>query len=95
MRIKVTSFRGHHECDVPVEYGRQIFEKLIGRTKEPLSPELRSEMPENFAELQALWSSGAGGYSAFAVDRDKQLIKVERFDGKLDEVVFIAPIVGG
>ncbi len=36
MLIKVTSFRGHHECEVPADIGRLIFDKLTGKRKEPL-----------------------------------------------------------
>lgn len=93
MRIKVTSFRGHHECEVPADVGRMIFDKLTGKRKEPLPKSV--VVPDTFQELAALWKSGEGGYTAVSTGDDGEVIGLREFSPEAREILFIAPIVGG
>ena len=95
MKIMITSPRGHHECDVAPEVGKAIFEKMIGVNQAALDKELRTSVPENFAELEALWRAGNPGYSAFAAAGGGDFTAVKKFDPEAPELLFIAPIAGG
>ena len=95
MKLKVTSFRGHHEAVVEPEVGRALFEKMTGRNKAPLPAEIRTAVPETFGELKALWEAGNPGYSALAVSEDKNCAPLREFDPAAQEVLFLAPVAGG
>ena len=93
MRIKVTSHRGHHECEVTADVGRMIFEKLTGKRGDPLPKSLK--VPDTFQELAALWQPGQGGYTAVSSDKDGEVLSVREYNPDASEILFIAPITGG
>ncbi len=95
MVFKITSLRGHHECAVAQEVGRRVFNKLTGLSNEPLPQDFKQHIPANFGELDALWKDGQAGYSAFSVSPAKELSPMREFDAAVNEVLFLAPIVGG
>ena len=69
MKIKITSSRGHHEADVmEPEVGKALFDKLSGRSINPLPEEMKAILPENFQELQGLWKEGKLGYVPASVE---------------------------
>jgi len=95
MKVKVTSWRGHHEAAVmEPEVARSVFEKMTGKTSKALDPALKVKMPDTFAELEALWRDGTGGYTALAGAGDDMRL-VREFDPAVEELTFLAPIAGG
>lgn len=95
MVIRITSWRGDHNCVTEPEVARALYDKLTGKSNEPLPAELKTKVPETFEELAGLWTEGTLGYSAIGLDKDGEIIAVKEFDPKAAEVVFLAPITGG
>lgn len=95
MKFKVTSFRGHHECDLAPEVGKTLFEKMTGRNRAALPEELKAAVPESFHELDGLWREGNPGYAAMALSPEKEISAVKEFDPAVEEMLFIAPVAGG
>lgn len=93
MKISITSSRGHHEAVADVETARCVFEKLTGKRKDPLPRTLK--IPDTFGELEALWKEGGGGYTALAKNKVGDLSLMKEFDPTVEDVAFIAPVVGG
>lgn len=95
MKIKITSHRGDHQCDVAPEIGEAIFKKLTGKMDDPLPESFRDQIPDTFEELTALWAKGPGGYTAISQDENGEMIGMKNFMLSAETVVFIAPVVGG
>ena len=95
MRLKITSWRGHHQADVETPVARSLFDKMTGRSKEALPQAVKIAVPDTFAELTALWNAGNPGYTALKVDENKNATVLNDFDPEAEEVIFLAPITGG
>lgn len=95
MKFNITSFRGHHEAVVVEnDVSQMLFDKLLGRRQEALPKEIREKIPDTFEELTGLWKEGKLGYMAVQKVGEEMVI-VKDFDPKIEELVFIAPIIGG
>jgi len=92
VRIRILCPVGDANCVLEENDARAIFDKLTGRTSEPLLEELRTKVPDTFQALQALW--GPGKLSYFPVDFSTQEM-VTKFDPQVQDLVFVAPIRGG
>lgn len=95
MRIKITSHRGHHECDCDDAVATALYDKLTGKEEAPLGEELRTKIPDTFAELKQLWEKGKLGYTGMDVSEPSEPEVVKKFDNRIKEMLFIAPIVAG
>jgi hypothetical protein len=96
MRIMITSFRGHHEAEVlDPEVAKAIYDKMSGKTEEPLPEVLKTQVPDTFQELEALWKEGRLGYSAVSKDKDDELIPMREFDPQAEVLCFLGMIQGG
>lgn len=95
MKIMVTSWRGHHEAVVmEPEVSEAIFEKMTGQTVKPLPVEYKTKIPDSFQELEGLWTKGKMGYTAMQ-GQNGEMEVVKEFDPKIEDLLFIAPIIGG
>ena len=93
MKIKVTSRRGHHEADVmEPEVIQAVFNKMTGKTLEPLPDTIRQKLPDTFHELEALWNKGKMGYSAVFGEKGEL---TKEFDPNANTMLMIAPQAGG
>jgi hypothetical protein len=94
--FKVTSKRGHHEAvlEDPAIAG-PIFDKMTGKTEAPLPPEFKTKVPDTWQELQALWKPGKLGYTAIQAGADGEVVGLKEFSPEAQDVVFIAPVIGG
>lgn len=96
MKIKITSFRGHHEADImEPEVAEALFDKLTGKTKEALPADLKTKVPDTFEELQGLWQKGKLPYVAAVKKGNAEARIVKEFDPEADDMLFLAPIIGG
>lgn len=96
MLLMVTSHRGHHEANVgDVAVCEQIFNKLTGKTKEALPESFKCIVPPEFSEIKMLWTNGTMNYTAIAKDSQGETTIVKDFTPNVQEVAFLAPIVGG
>jgi len=93
MNISITSFRGHHEAVADADTARLLFDKLTGRHPAPLPRALK--VPDTFAELEALWTDGGGGYTALSKDKVGDMRPLKEFDPAVEDVVFLFPHMGG
>ena len=91
MKIKITSHNGHEEAVLDSTLSERIFNKLTGKTTEPIEPAI---LPESLRELKALFSRSKEGYFA-ATKTGEEMKVVHYFDPNAEEMVFFAPIVGG
>ena len=89
MKIKFSTHRGVEVCDVIPEIGEPLYNKLTGRTNEPLLCTLRAFVPNTFAELGALWNKGKLGYSAFEARQNTPLAALSNFDPAAEEIIFV------
>jgi len=98
MRFNITTHRGHHEADVMDEVvGKALFDKLSGRSVNPLPEEMKAILPENFQELQGLWKKGKLGYVPALVEEgnsDAAAVMTE-WDPNAKEILLIAMQSGG
>lgn len=97
MKLKITSWRGHHEADVEPAVAKALFDKMTGKDREPLPATVRAAVPATFGELTALWEAGHPGYSVVAPPEtaDRPPKALTEFDPAAKELIFIAPITGG
>ena len=96
MKIQITSSRGHHEAVADVEVAEMVFQKMTGKRKAPLPPEMKTKVPDTWHELTALWQEGeVGGYTAIAKKAGQDIINLKEFDPQADDLLFLSPIAGG
>jgi hypothetical protein len=95
MKLMVTSWRGHHEAvvDDPT-ISKAVFEKMTGLNKAALPADMKVKIPDTFQELEGLWRDGPMGYTAVAKRVDGMEV-VKEFDPLIEDLLFLAPIVGG
>ena len=95
MKIRITSWRGDHQCEVETEIGKAVFEKLTGLNTDALPESARPAVPDTFQELEALWKPGNPGFTAISLDKGGNVMALKTFEPEADEVIFFAPITGG
>lgn len=97
IKFRITSFRGDHNAVLEAPgVAEAIFNKLSGKTVEPLPPEIKTQVPDTFHELEALWTAGkVEGYTVISQDKDGEIIGMKDFNPAAEVVVAIAPIQGG
>jgi len=94
LTLKIQSHRGHHECQCEQEVATAVFDRLTGKRAAPLPDEMRTQLPDTFQDLEALWKGGKQSYVAI-VKKGEEMEKVRQLDKGVVEVMFIPPIVGG
>ena len=94
MRIRITSHLGHHEAVIDQDVAKAIFDKMTGKTKAALPKSIRTKVPDNFEQLAALWTDSKMSYVASA-KQGEQLVAVKEFDPQIEDMLFIAPVMGG
>ena len=98
MKFNVTSHRGHHEADVmDPQVGKVLFDKLCGRSVEPLPEGLKETLPENFKELTGLWKSGKLSFVPAAVEEggSDNAVIMKEWDPNAKEILLISMQAGG
>ncbi len=91
MKIRIGSHLGDHNCDCEEQVAEAVFNKLTGKTAEPLPQDLKTKVPDNFLELEAIWKEGKLGYTAF----DEENVIVKKFDTTTRELLFMPVVIGG
>ena len=92
--LKIQSHLGHHECQCEQEVAIAVFERLTGKRKDPLPEEMKTQLPDTFQDLEALWKGGKQSYVA-VVKKGEEMEQVRQLEKGVVEVMFIPPIAGG
>ena len=97
MKVRITSWRGDHCATVDVGVAEQVFAKLTGKRTDALPTAVREKCPDTWQELQALWNPGkVTGYTPVVKHAGQDgMVGVKEFDPSADELMFLAPVVGG
>lgn len=95
MVLKVQSHLGHHEAEVAEpEVSEAVFNKLTGKTVEPLPKEMQEKMPDTWRDLEALWTTGNEQFKVFTRDEQRELVLVREYNPEAKDLLFI-PIQSG
>jgi len=96
MKVRICSFRGDHNADADVAVAEAIYNKVSGKTTAALPESLKTQIPDTFQELKALWTEGEmKGCTPFGVDKDGNMVPMKEFNAEVAEMVVLQPIIGG
>ena len=94
MIVKIISHRGDHNAVMGADIAEQVFDKLTGKREDALPVALKTQVPDTWQELDALWNPGKPTYGAFS-KHGADIKPVKTFDPQEDDLLFIAPVMGG